>query len=142
MVAPNRLFNYVTSFQQTLVTLMNPIKVYNSFNPNYAKDGQFVVWDFSGIHQDVYTGPQGYLGIDRPIFDIAVYVSKQAGGLNQVLVLTDQIISALHGYQGFLNNSVDVSKIDITVNQHEYDEEASLHVIYLSAQLDIGASQT
>ena len=128
-----RLANYITAFQAGLTAIVTPLKVYNTYNSGISTgDKNFVIWFYRNVHQPIYAGSQqANKGIDTPKFDVHVY----APTLISAATTTDKILQAWHGYQGLINNTLDVAKIDITVLGNDYDEELSIHQTALSMVL-------
>jgi hypothetical protein len=103
------------------------------FNRNFATEPTFVTWQLRDVHQPVYTGPQSVKGIDRPVFQATVFAQQMAN----CYAKAQQIVDALHGYQGTFGGLFFVAKVDVDWLFHTYDNDSKLHQIVLDSTLDI-----
>ena len=133
---------YAQCIQYQLSNLFSPVKVYNSFNRNYATEGNagFVVFSLRNVHQPVYTGQtQSNKGIDRPVFQVSIYCQSMDTAFN----LSNTLLQSLHGYSGMFENPATngffVAKVDIDWLFNTYDNELGLNQIVLDCTLDIPA---
>jgi hypothetical protein len=125
-----------TNIQAQLTTIVSPVKVYASFNRNFATEPKFLTWNLRNIHQPVYTGQtQSNKGIDRPVFQINVF----AQAMTDAFSLSNSILQSLHGYTGKLggNTGTWVAKADVYWLYNTYDNELGLNQIVLDCTLDI-----
>ena len=124
------LTTYVNSFQSAIKGIVpSTIPVYNKYDPNKSNDPTFIIWDLSDVHQEVYTGDKSNKGIDKPIFDISVCGSS----FESVLLISDNILNAWHGFRGSIGSLV-VNKIDINVVGRDYIDKPLLQIINMQAQ--------
>jgi hypothetical protein len=126
---------YAQAIQAQLVTVCTPTPVYAVFNRNFASEPTFVTWQLRDVHQPVYTGPQSVKGIDRPVCQITVFAQLMANCFSKA----QQIVDALHGYQGTFGGLFFVSKVDVDWLFNTYDNDSKLHQIFLDCTLDIPA---
>lgn len=126
---------YAQAIQAQLVTVCTPTPVYAVFNRNFASEPTFVTWQLRDVHQPVYTGPQSVKGIDRPVCQITVFAQLMANCFSKA----QQIVDALHGYQGTFGGFFFVSKVDVDWLFNTYDNDSKLHQIFLDCTLDIPA---
>jgi hypothetical protein len=126
---------YAQAIQAQLVTVCTPTPVYAVFNRNFANEPTFVTWQLRDVHQPVYTGPQSVKGIDRPVCQITVFAQLMANCFSKA----QQIVDALHGYQGTFGGLFFVSKVDVDWLFNTYDNDSKLHQIFLDCTLDIPA---
>lgn len=133
---------YAECIQYQLSSVFSPVKVYNSFNRNYATEGNagFVTFNLRNIHQPVYTGQtQSNKGIDRPIFQVNIYCQSMDTTFN----LANTLLQSLHGYSGMFGNPATsgffVAKVDIDWLFNTYDNELGLNQIVLDCTLDVPA---
>ena len=126
---------YAQAIQAQLVTVCTPTPVYAVFNRNFATEATFVTWQLRDVHQPVYTGPQSVKGIDRPVFQATVFAQLMANCFSKA----QQIVDALHGYQGTFGGLFFVSKVDVDWLFNTYDNDSKLHQIILDCTLDIPA---
>ena len=126
---------YAQAIQAQLVTVCTPTPVYAVFNRNFASESTFVTWQLRDVHQPVYTGPQSVKGIDRPVFQATVFAQLMSNCFNKA----QQIVDALHGYQGTFGGLFFVSKVDVDWLFHTYDNDSKLNQIVLDCTLDIPA---
>ena len=126
---------YAQAIQAQLVTVCTPTPVYAVFNRNFASEPTFVTWQLRDVHQPVYTGPQSVKGIDRPVFQATVFAQLMANCFSKA----QQIVDALHGYQGTFGGLFFVSKVDVDWLFNTYDNDSKLHQIFLDCTLDIPA---
>lgn len=125
-----------TCIQAQLSAIVSPVKVYASFNRNFATEGKFITWQLRNIHQPVYTGQtQSNKGIDRPVFQISIF----AQGMTDAFDISNSILQSLHGYSGKLggNTGIWVAKADVFWLYNTYDNELGLNQIILDCTLDI-----
>jgi len=92
----NSAVTYAQAIQAQLTTVCTPTPVYAVFNRNFSTEPTFVTWQLRDVHQPVYTGPQNNKGIDRPVFQATVFAQVMAN----CYAKAQQIVDALHGYQG------------------------------------------
>ena len=126
---------YAQAIQAQLVTVCTPTPVYAVFNRNFADEATFVTWQLRDVHQPVYTGPKSVKGIDRPVFQATVFAQLMANCFSKA----QQIVDALHGYQGTFGGLFFVSKVDVDWLFNTYDNDSKLHQIILDCTLDIPA---
>ncbi len=126
---------YAQAIQAQLVTVCTPTPVYAVFNRNFASEPTFVTWQLRDVHQPVYTGPQSVKGIDRPVFQATVFAQLMANCFSKA----QQIVDALHGFQGTFGGLFFVSKVDVDWLFNTYDNDSKLHQIFLDCTLDIPA---
>ena len=126
---------YAQAIQAQLVTVCTPTPVYAVFNRNFASEPTFVTWQLRDVHQPVYTGPQSVKGIDRPVCQITVFAQLMANCFSKA----QQIVDALHGFQGTFGGLFFVSKVDVDWLFNTYDNDSKLHQIFLDCTLDIPA---
>ena len=124
---------YAQAIQAQLTTVCTPTPVYAVFNRNFADEPTFVTWQLRDVHQPVYTGPQSVKGIDRPVFQTTVFAQQMANCYSKA----QQIVDALHGYQGTFGGLFFVAKVDVDWLFHVYDNDSKLHQIVLDSTLDI-----
>lgn len=124
---------YAQAIQAQLTTVCTPTPVYAVFNRNFADEPTFVTWQLRDVHQPVYTGPQSVKGIDRPVFQATVFAQQMANCYSKA----QQIVDALHGYQGTFGGLFFVAKVDVDWLFHVYDNDSKLHQIVLDSTLDI-----
>lgn len=128
---------YATAIQTTLLQTVSPVKVYASFNRNFATEPKFLTWQLRNIHQDVYTGQtQSNKGIDRPVFQVNIF----AQAMTDAFSLSNTLLQSLHGYSGNFGtapNNLWVAKCDIVWLYNTYDNELGLNQIVLDCTLDI-----
>lgn len=132
----NLASSYAVAIQYQLAQIVAPVKVYASFNRNFATEGKFLTWNLRNVHQPVYTGTvQGNKGIDRPIFQVNVFTR----GLEEGFELADSIVQALHGFAGQFGGAggFNVSKVDVDWLYNTYDNEIGLHNIILDCTMDV-----
>jgi hypothetical protein len=93
------------------------------------------------VHQDVYTGYKANKGIDRPTFQISIFTSNLQTGMADGLALTNTLLQSLHGYSGMFGTThgFNISKADVTMLYHGYDDEIDLFNVFLDCTLDIPA---
>ena len=138
MTTQNNIVDYAKAIQAQLLSICTPVKVYSMFNRNFATETKFVTWQLRNVHQDVYTGIyQSNKGIDRPIFQISVFSTNEGDGF----VLANTIIQSLHGYTGQFGGASGfyISKADVTMLYHGYDDEINLYNIFMDCTIDIPA---
>ena len=126
---------YAQAIQAQLVTVCTPTPVYAVFNRNFASEPTFVTWQLRDVHQPVYTGPQSVKGIDRPVFQATVFAQLMANCFSKA----QQIVDALHGFQGTFGGLFFVSEVDVDWLFHTYDNDSKLNQIVLDCTLDIPA---
>ena len=129
----NSAVTYAQAIQAQLTTVCTPTPVYAVFNRNFADEPTFVTWQLRDVHQPVYTGPQSVKGIDRPVFQATVFAQQMANCYSKA----QQIVDALHGYQGTFGGLFFVAKVDVDWLFHVYDNDSKLHQIVLDSTLDI-----
>lgn len=132
----NLASSYAVAIQYQLGQIVAPVKVYASFNRNFATEDRFITWNLRNVHQPVYTGTvQGNKGIDRPIFQVNVFTR----GLQEGFTLADSIVQALHGYAGQFGGAggFDVAKVDVDWLFNTYDNDIGLHNIVLDCTMDV-----
>ena len=129
----NSIVTYAQALQTALQAAVTPTPVYASFNRNFASEATFVVWVLRNVHQPVYTGGQTNKGIDRPICQVTVFSQVMATCFSTA----QAVINALHGFQGTLGGLIFVSKVDVELLFHTYDNDNKLHQIVLDLTLDI-----
>jgi hypothetical protein len=138
MAGQNNIVQYAKAIQAQLLSICSPQPVYSMFNRNFATQPLFVTWQLRNVHQDVYTGIyQSNKGIDRPIFQISVFSTTEANGFE----LANTIIQSLHGYTGQFGgvSGFYISKADVTMLYHGYDDEINLYNIFMDCTIDIPA---
>lgn len=151
MTTQNNIAQYAQAIQEQLTSIMTnvPVKVdgvtvtknvpvYASFNRNWSRETEFVTWQLRNVHQEVYTGKyQDIKGIDRPIFQISMFTNNSENAFN----LTNIIIQSLHGYTGQFGGvgGFYISKADVVMLYHGYDDEINLYNIFMDCTLDIPA---
>ena len=152
MAHQNNISQYAQAIQEQLTSIMTGVQVktstgstvtknvpvYASFNRNWARETEFVTWQLRNVHQEVYTGKyQDIKGIDRPIFQISVFTNKSSDAFN----LANTIIQSLHGYTGQFGGvgGFYISKADVVMLYHGYDDEINLYNIFMDCTLDIPA---
>lgn len=133
---------YAECIQYQLSDVFDPVKVYNTFNRNYATEGNtgFVTFTLRNVHQPVYTGQtQSNKGIDRPVFQVNIFCQSMQTAFN----LSNTLLQSLHGYSGMFGNPATsgffVAKVDIDWLFSTYDNELGLNQIVLDCTLDIPA---
>jgi len=129
----NSAVTYAQAIQAQLTSVCTPTPVYALFNRNFATEPTFVTWQLRDVHQPVYTGPQSVKGIDRPVFQATVFAQQMANCYSKA----QQIVDALHGYQGTFGGLFFVAKVDVDWLFHVYDNDSKLHQIVLDSTLDI-----
>ena len=132
----NSIVQYANAIQAQLSSIINPVPVYSNFNRNYASEPEFVTWHLRNVHQPVYTGGnQNVKGIDRPVFQMSVFSTNMGDGMT----IANQIIQSLHGYTGQFGGSSGfwISKADVIMLHHTYDNTNALHSVILDCTLDI-----
>ena len=142
MTTQNNITQYAQAIQEQLTAIFSPVPVYAMFNRNFATQPKFVTWQLRNVHQDVYTGNyQGNKGIDRPTFQISIFTSNLQTGMADGLGLANTVIQALHGYAGSFGttHAFNISKADVTMLYHGYDDEIDLFNVFLDCTLDIPA---
>ena len=133
---------YVVEFGAALKGLFPTLNA-NQITLGYQKatgstpNTQFIVWSFKNISQQVFTGGIESRGIDRPTFIADVY-ARQAITACQ---MADKIIDSWNGLSGYLTPNLFVSKLAVTVGDHAYDEEDSLHIIGVDINCTITITQ-
>ena len=138
MAGQNNIVQYAKAIQAQLLSICTPVSVYSMFNRNFATESKFVTWQLRNVHQDVYTGIyQSNKGIDRPIFQISVFSTNEGDGFE----LANTIIQSLHGYTGQFGgvSGFYISKADVTMLYHGYDDEINLYNIFMDCTIDIPA---
>lgn len=138
MAGQNNIVQYAKAIQAQLLSICTPVGVYSMFNRNFATESKFVTWQLRNVHQDVYTGIyQSNKGIDRPIFQISVFSTTESDGFE----LANTIIQSLHGYTGQFGgvSGFYISKADVTMLYHGYDDEINLYNIFMDCTIDIPA---
>jgi len=132
----NVINTYATAIQTQLNAIITPIPVYANFNRNWATQNKFVTWHLKNVHQPVYTGvPQNNKGIDTPVFDISIFTKEMADCYD----IANDIIQALHGYQGQFGggSGFPISKADVYMRYQSYDDEIKLYNILMDCTLYI-----
>ena len=129
----NSAVTYAQAIQAQLTAVCTPTPVYAVFNRNFSTEPTFVTWQLRDVHQPVYTGPQSVKGIDRPVFQATVFAQQMANCYSKA----QQIVDALHGYQGTFGGLFFVAKVDVDWLFHSYDNDSKLHQIVLDSTLDI-----
>lgn len=129
----NSAVTYAQAIQTALQAIVTPTPVYASFNRNFATEETFVTWTLRNVHQPVYTGPQSNKGIDRPLCQVNVYAQAMATCFSKA----QNVVDALHGYQGTLGGLFYVAKVDVEWLFNSYDNDNKLHQIVLEMTLDI-----
>lgn len=127
---------YAAAIQAQLSGIVAPVKVYASFNRNFATEPKFITWYLRNVHQPVYTGQtQNNKGIDRPIFQMSVF----AQDMNDAFNLSNTILQSLHGYSGQFGGSGGffVAKADVDWLYNTYDNELGLNQVIMDCTLDI-----
>ena len=125
-----------TAIQAQLSSIVSPVKVYASFNRNFATEAKFLTWNLRNIHQPVYTGQtQSNKGIDRPVFQISIF----AQAMTDAFSLSNLILQSLHGYSGQFGGvgGFWIAKADVYWLYNTYDNELGLNQIILDCTLDI-----
>lgn len=144
MAGQNNIAQYAKAIQAQLKSIVGAIPVYGGFNRNFADEKKFITWQLRNVHQEVYTGTnQNNKGIDRPTFQISIFTSAEpnesasAAGFD----IANTIIQALHGYSGQFGGTSGfyVSKADVVMLYHGYDNTINLFNIFLDCTLDIQA---
>lgn len=138
MAGQNNIVQYAKAIQAQLLSICTPVGVYSMFNRNFATESKFVTWQLRNVHQDVYTGIyQDNKGIDRPVFQISVFSTTESDGFT----LANTIIQSLHGYTGQFGgvSGFYISKADVTMLYHSYDDEINLYNIFMDCTIDIPA---
>ena len=138
MTTQNNIAQYAQAIQAQLVSIVGATPVYASFNRNWATEPQFITWQLRNVHQEVYTGNvQSVKSIDRPIFQISVFTNKSSDAFN----LANTIIQSLHGYSGQFGgvSGFYISKADVVMLYHGYDDEINLYNIFMDCTIDIPA---
>jgi len=136
MASQNSPLVIAKAIQNQLSGIISPIKVYSNFNRNYATEQKFVTWHLRNVHQPVYTGIyQANKGIDRPTFQMSVFTTKMNDGLD----IANTIIQSLHGYSGQFGgvDGFQISKADVTLLYHGYDDTTALHTVFMDCIIDI-----
>lgn len=141
MTTQNNITQYAQAIQEQLTSIFSPVPVYAMFNRNFATQPKFVTWQLRNVHQDVYTGYQANKGIDRPTFQISIFTSNLQTGMADGLELTNTLLQSLHGYSGMFGTThgFNISKADVTMLYHGYDDEIDLFNVFLDCTLDIPA---
>jgi hypothetical protein len=141
MTAQNNITQYAQAIQEQLTSIFTPVPVYALFNRNFATQPKFVTWQLRDVHQDVYTGYKTNKGIDRPTFQISIFTSNLQTGMADGLALTNTLLQSLHGYSGMFGttNGFNISKADVQMLYHGYDDEIDLFNVFLDCTLDIPA---
>ena len=129
----NSAVTYAQAIQTQLTSVCTPTPVYAAFNRNFSTEPTFVVWQLRDVHQPVYTGPQSVKGIDTPVFQASVFAQQMSNCFSKA----QQIVGALHGYQGTFGALFFVAKVDVDWLFHTYDNNNKLHQIVLDCTLDI-----
>ena len=132
----NSIVQYAEAIQTQLSSIISPVPVYSNFNRNYATQSKFVTWHLRNVHQPVYTGGnQNVKGIDRPVFQMSVFSTNMGDGMT----IANTIIQSLHGYTGQFGGSGGfwISKADVIMLHHTYDNTNALHSVILDCTLDI-----
>lgn len=132
----NLASSYAVAIQYELGQIVAPVKVYASFNRNYATESKFITWNLRNVHQPVYTGTvKNNKGIDRPVFQVSVF----SRGMEEGFGLADSIVQALHGYAGQFGGAsgFDVAKVDVDWLYNTYDDEIALHTVILDCTMDV-----
>jgi hypothetical protein len=132
----NVINTYATAIQAQLNAIITPIPVYANFNRNWATQNKFVTWHLKNVHQPVYTGvPQNNKGIDTPVFDVSIFTKEMADCYD----IANDIIQALHGYQGQFGgiSGFPISKADVFMRYQSYDDEIRLYNILMDCTLYI-----
>lgn len=125
-----------TAVQAQLTSIVSPVKVYASFNRNFATEPKFLTWNLRNIHQPVYTGQtQSNKGIDRPVFQISIFTQAMTDAFS----LSNTILQSLHGYSGQFGGQTGfwIAKADVYWLYNTYDNELGLNQIILDCTLDI-----
>lgn len=138
MTTQNNIAQYAQAIQAQLKSIVGTVPVYASFNRNWATEPQFITWQLRNVHQEVYTGNvQSVKGIDRPVFQISVFTNKSSDAFN----LANTVIQSLHGYSGQFGgvSGFYISKADVVMLYHGYDDEINLYNIFMDCTLDIPA---
>jgi len=142
MTTQNNITQYAQAIQEQLTTIFSPVPVYSLFNRNFATQPKFVTWQLRNVHQPVYTGNyQGNKGIDRPIFQVSIFTSNLQTGMADGLELANTLIQSLHGYAGSFGttHAFNISKADVQMLYHGYDDTIDLFNVFLDCTLDIPA---
>lgn len=130
--------NYAKAIQAQLSSIVTPVPVYANFNRNFATEPKFITWHLRNVHQPVYTGTtQSVKGIDRPIFQIAIFTQKIEDGFT----IGNTILQSLHGYSGQFGgvSGFYISKADVNWLYNTFDDTTGLSQIILDCQIDIPA---
>lgn len=128
---------YAAAIQYQLTQTVNPVKVYASFNRNFATEPKFLTWQLRNVHQQVFTGQtQSNKSIDRPVFQVNIYAQSMADAFS----LSNTVLQSLHGYSGNFGtgaNEIWIAKCDIVWLYNTYDNELGLNQIVLDCTLDV-----
>ena len=138
MATQNNPSEYAKAIQAQLISIVDPVPVYASFNRNFATQPKFITWNLRNVHQEVFTGTtKSNKSIDRPIFQISVFTVNLADGFD----LSNTILQQLHGYSGQFGGVTGfyISKADVNWLYNTYDNEIGLHSIFMDCTIDIPA---
>jgi len=138
MATQNNPSEYAKAIQAQLISIVDPVPVYASFNRNFATQPKFITWNLRNVHQEVFTGTtQSNKSIDRPIFQISIFTVNLADGFD----LSNTILQQLHGYSGQFGGVTGfyISKADVNWLYNTYDNEIGLHSIFMDCTIDIPA---
>jgi hypothetical protein len=127
--------DYAKAIQAQLVSIVTPVPVYAAFNRNFATQPKFITWMLRNVHQPVYTGIyQVVKGIDTPVFQISIFTQAIEDGFT----ISNQILQALHGYNGLFGGATygfQISKADVMWLYNSYDNEEKLAQVFLDCTI-------